>query len=76
MRITWEPQRSDRIVSYEFDGETITATLDGVTDRFDFSGLPDGELDVSARLCIVRHANASGSEQLVYVNLLAIGRWK
>jgi len=48
MLIRWSPQRSDRQLSYQFDGETITATLDGETDTFDFSGLPDGELDVSA----------------------------
>ena len=48
MLVRWSPQRSDRSLSYEISGETITATLDGVTDRFDFSGLPDGELDVSA----------------------------
>lgn len=43
MRVTYSPQRSDRSVSYIFDGEVITATLNGVTDRFDFSALPDGE---------------------------------
>ena len=48
MLVRWSPQRSDRSLSYQFSGETITATLDGVTDRFDFSDLPDGELDVSA----------------------------
>jgi len=48
MLILWSPQRSDRSLSYEFDGETITATLDGQADVFDFSSLPDGELDVSA----------------------------
>jgi len=48
MLVHWSPQRSDRSLSYQFSGETITATLDGETDTFDFSGLPDGELDVSA----------------------------
>jgi len=48
MLILWPPQRSARSLSYHFSGETITATLDGQTDVFDFSGLPDGELDVSA----------------------------
>src|SRR5690606_15816134 len=43
MRITYSPQRSDRTASYAFDGETITATLDGVSDVFDFTSLPDGE---------------------------------
>jgi len=48
MLVRWSPQRSDRSLSYQFSGETITATLDGQSDTFDFSGLPDGELDVSA----------------------------
>lgn len=47
MLIRYSPQRSDRQLSYEISGETITATLDGQSDVFDFSGLPDGELDVS-----------------------------
>src|SRR5690606_36542023 len=49
MRITYSPQRSDRSITYTFSApDVIEATLDGVTDRFNFSGLPDGELDVSA----------------------------
>lgn len=49
MRVEYSPVRSDRALSYDFpEPDVIVATLDGVTDRFDFSGLPDGELDVSA----------------------------
>ena len=49
MLVHWSPQRSDRQLSYAFpEPDLIEATLDGVTDRFDFSDLPDGELDVSA----------------------------
>jgi len=49
MLITYSPQRADRRLFYSFpQPDVIEATLDGVTDRFDFSGLPDGELDVSA----------------------------
>src|SRR5690606_1546389 len=49
MLVTYVPQRSDRVLTYVFPApDVIEATLDGVTDRFDFSGLPDGELDVSA----------------------------
>jgi len=48
MVVYYSPQRSDRSLSYQFSGETITATLDGQSDTFDFSSLPDGELDVSA----------------------------
>ena len=48
MLIHYSPQRSDRSLTYDIQGETITATLDGQQDIFDFSALPDGELDVSA----------------------------
>ena len=49
MLVHYSPQRSDRQLAYTFSApDVIEATLDGVTDRFDFSGLPDGELDVSA----------------------------
>lgn len=49
MLVHYSPQRADRQLSYAFPApDIIEATLDGVTDRFDFSGLPDGELDVSA----------------------------
>lgn len=49
MRIIKRPQIrfDDKRFLFEFDGELITATLDGVTDTFDFSGLPDGEIDSS-----------------------------
>ncbi len=32
-------------IEYSFRGEVATASLRGETDTFDFSGLPDGELD-------------------------------
>jgi len=49
MLVYYSPQRSDRQLSYAFPAPgVIEATLDGQTDTFDFSGLPDGELDVSA----------------------------
>lgn len=43
MLIHWSPQRSDVALSYIFSGETITTTLNGQSDTFDFSSLPDGE---------------------------------
>jgi len=49
MLIHYSPQRSDRQLSYAFpEPDVIEATLDGVADRFDFSDLPDGELNASA----------------------------
>ena len=32
-------------IIYEFKGELITATIDGITDVFDFSTMPDGVAD-------------------------------
>ena len=43
MRVKFSPQRSDRRINYTFDDDTITAELDGQTDTFDFSQMPDGE---------------------------------
>jgi len=43
MHVKYLPQRTDTTVTYTFDGDRITATLDGVSDVFDFSALPDGE---------------------------------
>ena len=37
----------DKRFDFVFSGESITATFDGETDNFDFSGLPDGEVDFS-----------------------------
>jgi len=43
MRVISVPQRRDNIISYAFSGEVVVATVDGVTDTFDFTNLPDGE---------------------------------
>ena len=49
MRILMHPQVmfEDKRFDFGFSGESITATFDGETDNFDFSGLPDGEVDFS-----------------------------
>ena len=49
MRILMSPQVmfEDKRFDFVFSGESITATFDGETDTFDFSGLPDGEVDFS-----------------------------
>ena len=49
MRILMSPQvmLEDQRFDFVFSGESISATFDGETDTFDFSGLPDGEVDFS-----------------------------
>lgn len=44
MLVRFSPQRSDKQVDYEFSGEVVTATADGITDSFDFSSMLDGEI--------------------------------
>ena len=49
MRIYKSPQiRADeKLFEFEFSGEVIVATFDGIEDTFDFTGFPDGEADYS-----------------------------
>ena len=49
MRIYKSPQVGvdEKRFKFEFSGEAITATFDGISDTFDFTGLPDGEVDFS-----------------------------
>lgn len=46
MKILLKPQVSDRRISYSFEGEVITARMGDTVDSFDFSGLPDGRLQL------------------------------
>jgi hypothetical protein len=43
MIVHFSPQRNDDKLEYIFKGETITATLNGITDTFDFSSLQEGD---------------------------------
>ena len=43
MIINFSPQRCDDKLEYEFKGETIKATLNGIADTFDFSSLNEGD---------------------------------
>lgn len=49
MRILKSPQIhfDGKQFEFSFSGEAITVTFDSTTDTFDFTGLPDGELDFS-----------------------------
>lgn len=46
IKIYFSPQRSDRQIEYSLNGEAVTARIGTVKDTFDFSGLPDGELNM------------------------------
>lgn len=46
MMVLYSPQVSGQEIEYNFDGDKITATIDGITDIFDFSGTSDGLLQL------------------------------
>lgn len=54
MRVLFSPQvptPPERRICYTFGQDVITAELDGVTDTFDFSQMPDGEaVDIETTL--------------------------
>ena len=56
MKIKYSPQVNDRdTVSYEFNGAVITATVNGETDTFDFSSMPNDSIaqNISSSLPII-----------------------
>ena len=47
MKILFSPQvREDNKIWYEIEYQKITTTINGVTDTFDFTGMPNGKLQL------------------------------
>lgn len=77
MKRRYSPQFSTRRISYAFDGEIITATLDtGESDVFDFTDLPDGRAEeVQTTLPvnpIVSAERVSGELRLELLNFIGL----
>ena len=78
MRILFSPQRSDKRIDYSFNGEKITATLNGVTDTFDFSMFPNGqavteEIDTSLPVNPILSAKREGGVlSIVLLNYIGL----
>ena len=69
MKIIYSPQVNDRdSVSYEFNGAVITATVNGETDTFDFSSMPNDSIahtiESSLPIVIVCEAKKDSSGEL------------
>lgn len=45
MKVFFSPQVSERVLKYEFNNDVITATMNGITETFDFSAMPNGVAD-------------------------------
>lgn len=46
IKVYFSPQRADNQIEYSFCGETVTARIGEAENTFDFSALPDGELNI------------------------------
>lgn len=46
IKVLYSPQINIKdSLKYKFEGDKVTATLNGMTDIFDFTGMPDGAVD-------------------------------
>jgi len=80
MIINFSPQRCDDKLEYEFKGETIKATLNGIADTFDFSSLNEGDevarneetgrLEIETTLPLLPILNAKRENGQVIVTVL------
>jgi hypothetical protein len=75
MKILLQPQvNSDgKKIIYTFEGEVITASLDGASDEFDFTGFPDGEIsgnDIETTLPLIVIVKAEKENGVLSVELL------
>lgn len=66
MRILKSPQIrfDDKRFIFEFNGESITITLGGISDEFDFSAFPDGVMDSSMVETILEYNPIISAERI------------
>jgi hypothetical protein len=72
MQVLVSPQRSDDVIEYQFSGEKITAaTVNGQSDVFDFSTLPDGKAEeITTILSVNPIVSAKRVDGVLFVELL------
>lgn len=71
MYVKLSPVRSNRSIEYTFDNEVITAKIDGQSDTFDFSNVPEGILEkVETTLTINPIVSARRKDGTLYVELI------
>ena len=75
MKIKLIPQVTMRTVpiDYKFDKDFLIVTIDGVTDTFDFHGMPNGSMDTSTvqtDLPVNPFCDVRKSDGVLYLELL------
>lgn len=73
MQVLLSPQRpvnGEDKIDYEFGNDIVTATYKGVTDTFDFSGMPDGRAEnIDTTLEVNPIISAERKDGVLYVKL-------
>lgn len=74
IKVYFSPQRADNQIEYSFCGETVTARIGEAENTFDFSALPDGELNIEesieTTLPVCPIISAKRMDGLLYLELL------
>lgn len=71
MRIKYSPQVNSSKIKYTFKDNIITATINGKTDIFDFTNIPDGiAKNIETNLEINPIISAKKEDGILYVELL------
>lgn len=73
MRVKKIPQRNDAELTYQFDGGKITAMLNGQSDTFDFTDMPEGkavDFDTTLDPCPIKSAERDANGEL-WVEVMA-----
>lgn len=70
--ILYSPQFNEQDeLTYQFEGDKIIATLNGETDEFDFTGMPDGFAgNIITKLPICPIISAKKEDGVLFVELL------
>lgn len=75
MKILYSPQINENsVIEYNFTGDKVTATINGKTDTFDFTGMPNVELnpyeDIETELDINPFVRVWREKGVLYLELL------
>ena len=72
IKVFYSPQIDETdILTYDIQGEVITATLNGVSDIFDFTDLPNGMInEIISDLSVNPIIHAEREDGILYVELL------
>jgi len=73
IRVYFSPIVWDREINYAIENERITITAEGITEEYDFTGLPNGSLesqDIEIPFTFLPIITAEKVEGILYIEVL------